>query len=524
MHGAELRDGLRSTVEQSGERAAELLVGSDYSRISRLTEGQLSEFRALCLKFLDPEQIEGPMRMLASGTRAMRQKGFEALESLVEKSLGLGGRRISDEAMAAAVERIGLSALLFDPHFAYRWRQHAALAKDKARSFTSFVSDPKNKRLMQRIVRRIGLDQLQRQLPDLASGLVSRAAWKLKSSSAQRDEVIKALEEARKELGDDAFFTVVFGKTRHLVQDNEAQVIESLKNILKSRKAPDPLRIDGLHKVFKETDPGHLQGGLGEALAARKLLVAAKKKAQQDGETIYVLLGNQVTAQRNLAPRRFPKGETSVPAVERMHSGEGVDALAVTVNDKKQILERIAAETKTSGRAAEQALEQADRTLETIEVVQSRSVEAVIRFEKDGTKTIMSLEEAAKQLGGEVGEVGTKSKRPALILSNEPNYAEDVLEARRKFDETGAAGPAPEELKLLRKGKFRRPPGAQKQAYAGRDQVKKVTHPDTDHRKEVAAEAQLRGVEFADYGAEYEAVRDVAMDVLSDTPMSRNAI
>lgn len=524
--GSSLRDGLRASAGKAGaEVATAVIARSDYARLARLTAPQRAELRKLCERFLEPEMIDGPMRMLTSGSREVRRKGFEMLEAAVGKALRRGGRDLSGDAMVAAIEKVGLSALLFDPHFAYRWRQHAAAAQKagkEARSFAAFVSDRKNRDLMKRIVRRIGRDQLQRFLPELTEGVVSRAAWSLKSSSVQRNHVIAGLEDARRALGDEAFFRLAFGKVRHLIPEGgEAEIRKAIKDRLRTGKAPDPLRKDGLDKVFDAVDPGAMQAGLGEALAARKLLETAGNKAEELGETVYVLLGNQVAAQRNLAPRRMPKGKTSVAADQRMHTGEAADALVVTVNDSKQIRDRIAAETKTSGRPAEQVVEQVDNTRETIEVAQARIAEAVFRVDKTGTRTALSLEEAAEELGGSVQQIGKTHKRPALTLQNEPGYADKVIAARKSFEDSGGIGPAPEELKLLAEGKFQRTKSTPKRAYAGTAQAEKMRKPDTPHRRKVAAEADRRGVEFDDYGAEYEAVRDVAMDILSDTRMTR---
>lgn len=531
----------------------------DINRLADLPDEAMDEFRRLARVFVDPKELEKAAPLLKSGVASERWAAVLAMEELVLKSLRARKAGHAADEVLAAVDEVGLQGLLLHPEFAFRWRQHLVATQPGSgrlrKSFVEFVSTRDNADLMARVRLVIGDARFARYLPGVPGKKVTFRSWGWKSSPAQRDAAVSALNAARKELGDEAFFAVLFGKAGHLIPPNaERKLRDEIIGVLGSGKAPNGVLQRNADQAFDSVDPGHLQSGFGEVLAAAALSKRGKALAEAEGGPVYMLLGTRMRAEREslseaardeLArqPRSLPSGkdlppdvraligqaeaqaEKKVPASSGSVSGEAADAWLVTVDAEKRMKDRVWAETKTSNDPAAQALDQFDYNFEGVDIITSRQFESVVRIDADGIK-LLSPTEAAKELGGTAMTVerrigGVSVKKDVTEVSEAPGFVAELQAARSKHDKAGGIGTGDDELALMKGRRFQNMRGAERLAYMGKTQKAKVTSANTPRRKSLMAEAGTRKVSFESYGDEYESLRDLAMELLAFASFSR---
>lgn len=531
----------------------------DVNRLAALPNEAMGEFSALARQFVDPKELERAVPLLKSSVASERWAAVRAVEELILKSLRAKKAGSAADEVLVAVDKVGLQGLLLHPEFAYRWRQHLAATQPGSgrlrKNFTEFVSNRKNADLMARVRMVIGDVRFARHLPGVPGKKVTFRSWVWKSSQAQRDAAVTALNSARKELGDDSFFAVFFGKAGHLTPANtQRKVRDEIIRVLNSGKTPNAALRRNADQPFDSVDPGHLQSGFGEVLAAAALSKRGKALAKEEACPVYMLLGTRMRAERDslseaareelsrqprsvhssdglpadlaaLVQQAQTQAEKKVPVSSGSVSGEAADAWLVTVDAEKRIKDRVWAETKTSNDPATQALDQFDYNFEGIDIITSREFESVVRIDADGLK-LLSPTEAAEALGGTIKTVerkigGVSVKKEVTEVGEAPGFVAEVQAARRKHEKGGGIGTGDEELALLRGRRFHNMRGADRVAYMGETQKAKVALRNTPKRKDLMDEADWRKVSFESYGEEYESLRDLAMELLAFASFTR---
>ena len=471
----------------------------------------------------------------------IRLKGTEDLFDIIRGRLLKPGEVWSEDAIVAASKVYGPEVLLFMPEFANSYRAHkdfyARLGQKGADSFEAFLEGMTNKSLQRNALSFLD-DSLDLAKRILAKGdtILRAGARTAASSHAQRKAVLRSFKEIIDEVGEVAFFEVLFSKSRYLVSDplvRDRVRRELMELISLPQDYPKLVKQGKVGNQLIRADHTLIKGMAGEALALKNSLATAKAAAKKADEPVYVLLGNRLDSIRNrlddadqeifdALPTRLTDPEIDVRDFEKSaevkevlsKSKETTDAV-VAKFDKKGGLEAIErGEVKVAKDGPQAGAKQHAHHGNEMVGMTGFEASTVIQVMPDGTVKHLSLDEAAEL------SKGTKRTSPdKLDLDGNPEEAlyfgegDKVREKLDKLEEQLLNGDIDEKaffareaaLEGERKLKFK---GSDRKVLVGDDQAKRVG-------------GKLDGFEVKGFGHNYDTVHELLHDLLFLTSLSR---